>query len=340
MNIIDKSNLRSVILNEFDQFEKGFEFVEGVKSGFDFKTITISGMGGSALPGDVIGAYVRDLIARKKAKSDLRVYVNRFYSLPVEAYDESLNIICSFSGNTEESISALNEAIDKRLPVVGISAGGKLEEICLKEKIVHIKIDNLEEGFQPRMATGYFFSIILKLLINEGIVDDVTEEIINESIEFKDTIIELEEDGERIAKRMVGKTPVIYSTDHLRAVAMIWKIKINENSKTPAFWNYFPELNHNEMVGFTNPQASFFFVMIRDLDDNSQNIKRFEVMAKLMNEKGMEVEIVDVREKSVFSKLFKALYLGDWVSYYLAMEYKQDPTPVDLVEDFKGMISE
>ncbi|MFC1644423.1 SIS domain-containing protein [Patescibacteria group bacterium] len=335
---IDKSNVRGVILSEFIQFEKGFEFTGDTNSGSKFKTITISGMGGSALPADALDVFIRDLIKRKKAKSDLMVYLNRFYKLPNEAYDESLNVICSFSGNTEESISALNEAIENKLPTVGVSAGGKLEEICLKNKIAHIKIKNLEENFQPRMATGYFFAIILKLLINEGMIDDITKEIVDESVEFEAEIAEMEETGERIAKRIVGKTPVIYSTDKFRSLAMIWKIKINENAKTPAFWNYFPELNHNEMVGFTNPQSKFFFVMIRDLDDNPQNIKRFEVMANLMNEKGMEVEIVDLKDGSVFAKLFEALYLGDWVSYYLALEYKQDPNPVDMVEDFKSMI--
>ncbi|MFC1638630.1 SIS domain-containing protein, partial [Patescibacteria group bacterium] len=305
MNTVDKSNLKEVILNEFNQFEKGFSFVGDAKVGLKFKTVTISGMGGSALPANIVDAYARDLINRKKARNSLRVHINRYYSLPAEAYDESLNIVCSFSGNTEESISALNEAIDKKLPVVGISAGGKLEEICSKEGVVHIKIKDLEEGFQPRMATGYFFAIILKLLINEGVIDDVSSEIEKESLEFKSAIAESEEEGRRIAGRLTGKTPVIYSNDQMKSIAMIWKIKINENSKTPAFWNYFPELNHNEMVGFTNPQANFSFVMIRDLDDNPQNVKRFEVMAKLMNDKGMEVEIVDVREKSVFSKLFK-----------------------------------
>lgn len=119
---------------------------------------------------------------------------------------------------------------------------------------------------------------------------------------------------------------------------MVWKIKINENSKTPCFWNYFPELNHNEMVGFTNPQADFSFLMLKDGNDHPQNQKRFDVMAELMRKRGMDVEIIDMVSGSVFYKIFATLYLGDWVSYYLALAYGQDPTPVDMVEEFKDLV--
>ena len=141
-----------------------------------------------------------------------------------------------------------------------------------------------------------------------------------------------------LAKKLVGKTPIIYAGTRFKSIANIWKIKINENAKTPAFWNYFPELNHNEMVGFTNPQAKFFFVMLLDSEDHPQNIKRFAVMKDLMTKKGMEGEIVEVIGNNVFEKVFSALCLGDWTSYYLALEYGIDPTPVDMVEEFKELI--
>jgi glucose/mannose-6-phosphate isomerase len=188
------------------------------------------------------------------------------------------------------------------------------------------------------MATGYFVFAIFQLLINSDLVKfdkaklkDVSEnlKLINES---------LEEQGKELAKKMKGKTPVIYANVHFKAVANIWKIKINENAKTPAFWNYFPELNHNEMVGFTNPQAEFFFVMLLDKEDHPQNIKRFEVMKSLMEKRGMQVEIIEMKGANVFEKVFASLCLGDWASYYLALEYGIDPTPVDMVEEFKELI--
>jgi glucose/mannose-6-phosphate isomerase len=119
---------------------------------------------------------------------------------------------------------------------------------------------------------------------------------------------------------------------------MIWKIKINENAKTPAFWNFFPELNHNEMVGFTLPQAKFTVVMLRDSDDHPKNKKRFEVTAGLLREKGVSVEIVEMPGETVFEKMFGSILIADFTSYYLALEYGQDPTPVNMVEQLKKML--
>jgi glucose/mannose-6-phosphate isomerase len=120
---------------------------------------------------------------------------------------------------------------------------------------------------------------------------------------------------------------------------MIWKIKINENAKTPAFWNYFPELNHNEMVGFTNPQSKFFIIMLKDNDDNPKNLKRYEATADLLKEKNIESEIIDMQVEDVFSKMFLSVTYADWTSYYLALLYNQDPTPVELVEKLKKILA-
>ena len=148
-----------------------------------------------------------------------------------------------------------------------------------------------------------------------------------------------ESHGKRLAKKLKGKTPIIYSSTYFKSLANIWKIKINENAKTPAFWNYFPELNHNEMVGFTLPQADFFFLMLKDDKDHPQNKKRFSVMKKMMKKQGMSSEIIAIEGKDLFEKVFATLALGDWTSYYLALEYGIDPTPVEMVEKFKKIIS-
>jgi glucose/mannose-6-phosphate isomerase len=119
---------------------------------------------------------------------------------------------------------------------------------------------------------------------------------------------------------------------------MIWKIKLNENAKTPAFWNFFPELNHNEMVGWTLPQGKFSVIFLRDPDDHPANQKRFDVTAALMREKGVEVELLDMEGETVYTRMFQSIALGDFTSYYLALAYGQDPTPVDMVEQLKGLL--
>jgi len=116
---------------------------------------------------------------------------------------------------------------------------------------------------------------------------------------------------------------------------MIWKIKINENSKTPAFWNYFPELNHNEFVGFSNPQAQFHVLMLKNSEDHPRDLLRYDVTAKFLKERGVGVNIIDIPDGNILYRIFAAIALADWISYYLALEYDQDPTPVDMVEDLK-----
>ena len=334
---VDKYNLKKVIKEEYTQIKDGLDLAKNIKFDQGFKSITISGMGGSALPGNVLRIFINNTF-KASDKNRLQVFQNRFYCLPVEAYDNSLNIICSYSGNTEETIASFQECLDNNLPCVGISNGGKVKEMCLANNIAHIEVPYPFENFQPRMATGYFVFSIFQLLVNSGLIKFDVTQLGAVSENLKNATDTLEEAGKVLAKKLVGKTPIIYSGTHFKAVANIWKIKINENAKTPAFHNYFPELNHNEMVGFTNPQADFFFVMLLDEEDHPQNKKRFEVMKNLMEKRGMGVEIVKIAGNNIFEKVFSSLCLGDWTSYYLALEYGTDPTPVDMVEEFKELI--
>ncbi len=332
---IDKSSLRQIILDGAEQFSEGLRLAKNIKINGQFKSIMLSGMGGSALPGNILRVYLNDLFQKSEIQKKIAVYQNRFYSLPPEAYDNCLNIICSYSGNTEETISSFNEALKGKLACVGISSGGKIEEICQKNNIPHVK---LPSGIQPRMATGYFFASIFQVLVNTGLMPDKTGELEKLAEKLEKTTPELEKKGKDVAQKLKGKTLIIYSSAKFKALAMIWKIKFNENSKIPAFYNFFPELNHNEMVGFTNPQANFFILMLKDPEDHPQNLKRFKITQDIFREKGIETETVDMETGDIFYKMFSALFLGDWISYYLALEYGQDPTPVEMVEKFKNLL--
>ena len=331
----DKSNMRKAILAVPTQFQEGFNLAKNTKLTKKFNKIMISGMGGSALPGNILRTYQNDLLTINNDYAILRVYQNRFYKLPHEAYDNCLNIICSHSGNTEETIASFQEAIDNNLPCVGISAGGKIEEMCKENNIAHIKLPVPFENFQPRMATGHFTSVIIQLLINAGKLPDTTEDILKSAENLTKLMPELEEKGKVLARKLVGKTPVIYSSVEFKPLSLIWKIKINENSKVPAFWNVFPELNHNEFVGFTNPQAKYFIIMLRNAEGHPRNLKRYDVTTKFLQKKGVEIETIDILQGEMMYRLFSSLTLCDWTSYYLALEYGVDPTPVEMVEELK-----
>lgn len=337
---LDKSNFRQFILTSPTQFKEGISLARKIKIPKDFKSIIVSGMGGSTLPANLLRIYCYNLFKTHPKCEPFEIYVNRYYYLPRQSYgSNALNIISSYSGTTEETVSSLEEAHGANLPFVGLSSGGKIEELCRRYEAPHIKLPVPYSNFQPRMGTGYFFGAMLQLLINQSLIPNTSNEIFTLAKKLNSQMDDLEKKGIKLAQKLKDKTPVIYASDKYKSVAMVWKIKFNENAKTPAFWNFFPELNHNEMVGFTNPQAKFFIIMLKDPEDNERNKRRYEPTAQLLKEKGIESEILDMEGDNVFSKIFLSIILADWTSYYLALEYGQDPTPVDMVENLKKILA-
>jgi glucose/mannose-6-phosphate isomerase len=338
-NELDKSDLRQMIIESGAQLQEGFALAQGVSVPGKFRSIMISGMGGSALPGNLFRIYLNDLFRMEQPHDQpLAIYQNRSYSLPPESFHECLNFICSYSGNTEETIASFEEALKSNLPCIALSAGGKIEEMAKAHGVPHVKLPIPYENFQPRVGTGYFFGVMFQILVNQGLVPDTTATLLEEAKALRERMAALEEQGKELAKKLVGKTPVIYTTAKYKSVAMVWKIKFNENAKTPAFWNFFPELNHNEMVGWTLPQGKFFVLMLKDAGTHPQNLKRIDITAELLRKQGVEVEVLDMEGGSVYSRVFTNIALGDFTSYYLALEYGQDPTPVAMVEDLKKML--
>lgn len=324
---IDKSNMRQIILESPEQLKTGLELAKNIELKGNFDDIIICGMGGSVLPADIL---------RITLQPNLPVFVWRNYDLPIKFGKNPLIICISYSGNTEETLSALESAIAKKLTIVGISSGGKLQDICAEHNIPFVKIP---AGIQPRCATGYIFSVLANILTNAGAIKNWASEI----NEIADTLTkhntEFEVEGKKLAQKIGAKIPVIYaSSTGFESVARIWKIKFNENSKTPSFYNVFPELNHNEMVGYTQGGKSFF-VILMDLALHPRVSKRMQLTAELLIKKGVETEFVSIKEGSFIYKIFAYLLLGDWVSYYTALENNVDPTPVEMVEEFKGLMA-
>lgn len=337
---IDKSNLRQVIIDSPSQIKVGLSLAAGIKIPGKFKTVIVSGMGGSALPANLLRTYCNSLFQIHPQYKPFEIHINRYYSLPPESYAQNaLNFIASYSGNTEETISSLEQAHNAGLSFIGFSSGGKVEELCRKYKAPYIKLPVPYPNFQPRMGTGYFFGSMFQLLVNQNLLPDTTNKLLSLAGQLNSRMGYFEKKGIELARKIKGKTPVIYSSPKYKPVAMVWKIKINENAKTPAFWNFFPEMDHNEMVGFTNPQANFFTIMLKDAEDHERNKLRYEPTMRLLKEKGIESEILDMEGDNVFYKIFSSINLADWTSYYLALEYGQDPTPVDMVEKLKKILA-
>lgn len=327
-NNIDKSNMKDIIAKSASQLTKGLEIAKNIKVEGDFKNVIICGIGGSALPANILAAITSPKVP---------IHIHRDYNLPTAANKDSLIICISYSGNTEETISAFEQALEKGFKCAAIATGGKIEEICEKNNVPLAKIP---AGIQPRSATGYLFSALSTILFNSKIIGDISTEIFQTANELEKINPELEKEAKSIAKKINKKIPIIYASNNFKTAARIWKIKFNENSKIPAFYNYFPELNHNEMVGFTNKSkvSNFFVLMLKDGNDHERTIKRMNLLASILKKKGVKNIFIETKQGSFMFKMFASLLLGDWTSYYLAIGNKTDPTPVAMVEEFKKMM--
>ena len=330
----DKSNLRKVILEAPKQFEEGFMFGSNIKLDGEFSKVVFYGEGGSAFPVSLVDTLVKDA-AYKVGNDTPRIYQNHTYSLSPEASKDAINIFCSYSGNTEETIATLTKALEKGWPSVVIASGGKLEEIANSGSTTFVKLPVPSADFQPRMGTGYFVACILQILANHGFAQDIKEEILQEVSKLESLMDDYESQGKALAGKITGKTPVVWSSQRFKELARVWTIKFNEHAKNPAFWNFFPELNHNSMVGYTHLGDRYFAIMLRDNDDEEENLKRYVITADILKGYKMDSVVLDLKGDNMFAKMFSSIYTADFTAYYLAEKNQVDPTPVVMVEDFK-----
>lgn len=330
----DKFNLRQEIIDAPLQFRVGFGIAEFVKLNKTFKRATFHGEGGSAFPVSLASTIIRDELV-KENKVPFEIYQNHTYLLSPEAFNESLNFFCSYSGNTEETILTLKQAIDKNLSAVVIASGGTLQVMAEQSKIPFIKLPVPHPTFQPRMGSGYFIGAILQILISHGFVKDLRAQITASAQAFVGKMGEYEQNGKELADKIFGKTPVVWSSQKFKELARVWTIKFNEHSKNPAFWNFFPELDHNLMVGFTNLGDRYFAIMLKDPNDERQNLRRYTITADILKGYGMESKILELSGGSTFEEMFSSIYIADFAAYYLAGKNNVDPTPVEMVEELK-----
>ena len=325
--------MRRIILEFPKQFEIGIKaaknvFLEPGKLMRWPENIIVCGMGGSALPGDILVTL-----------RPLDVFSYKSYCLPPQARNESLIICISYSGDTEETLSSFNEAFSRKLPVISITTGGKLAELSKKYGIPLAKIPGSK--IPPRLALGEMFAALVQVLVNHNILGpEISEEVLKVGTFLKTG--GFENQGKKLAEKIFQKIPIIYASRRFRGIGWIWKNSLNETAKVLASCNYFPELNHNETVGFWQinemqiSNEKLYVVILRDPEDSHPRIlKQMEIAKDLIEEEGIKVEFIDMKGKTMLEKIFSTVILGFWAAYWLALEYKVDPTPVKTIEEFK-----
>lgn len=313
----------NTIKNFPNQFQISLNKGEKVLLDKKYDKIIVCGMGGSTLPADIVQSYLQN---------QFNVYVNRDYFIPDFADEKTLNIISSFSGNTEETIFCLKDSLKKRLDFIVLSNNGKLKNIALQNNYPFIQ---LPDSPQPRLATGHIFASIIGLLQANNLIENKNVEIEKLIQHLNDNIKSLEEQAFVLAKQLENKVPIIYSGLKFWAAARIFKINFNENTKIQSFHNVFPELNHNEMVGFTKLLFEPGFIFLKSKFDYERNELRINKMKELFEDKKLFVHEFEMKGDNYLEQAFYTIVMAYFTSYYLALEYKIDPMPVDMVEEFK-----
>ncbi len=281
--------------------------------------VVVGGMGGSALPANAV----------RFLDSTISIETHRDYDLPEKLKTDTLYVALSYSGNTEETLSFANAALEKNLPLAVITSGGALLEFSEKHSLPYVCVSS---NWQPRNA---LFMQTRALLMCIG-RDDLSQELSN--VQFDDSLAE--EEALKLSEVLTDALPVFYGTRLNGFLAYLGKIQCNETAKMPAYTNIFPEMNHNEMQSFDSvaPESVTSlvrFVLMRSTEDDARVTRRMDVFAELMKERGRIVTDFPLSGGSRAEILVRVSYILHRVAVALAVARDVDPETVPLVESFK-----
>ncbi|MGB9958934.1 MAG: bifunctional phosphoglucose/phosphomannose isomerase [Candidatus Bathyarchaeales archaeon] len=339
---IDKSNMLSFCVEAAKHYENAFKIAKtvNVSCPLEPKAIIVAGMGGSAIGGELLKDWARDTLK-------VPLELCRDYALPAYADENTLAFIVSYSGETEETLSVFLEALKRKCMITCISSGGSLIEFAEKMSIPYLRVPH---GFPPRAALPYLFIPTLVFVEKLGLVSKVEREI-PEAIKVLRQVCEenapqtpLKENfSKMLASNINGTVPVVYGFGVYRSVAQRFKQQFNENSKVPSKWEFFPELNHNEVVGWEKPEKlskHFSAIFLRDKSEPEEIQSRIEATKELMLDKIAGVYEVWSRGEGRLAKMLSTTLIGDFASVYLALLREIDPTPVETINLLKRKIAE
>jgi glucose/mannose-6-phosphate isomerase len=297
------------------------------------RVVVLAGMGGSAAGAELIAGCAAERL-------DVPIVVHRGYGLPPTAGRDALVIASSYSGDTAEVLSAAEAAIARAVPVVALTAGGRLEALAGARGLPRVK---LPDGLMPRMALGYLFFPALRILGEVGLAIATDAEI----AEAVDVVTALatelgparpaaQNEAKRLALTIGTRLPAFYGGPSTGGVAYRWKTEVEENAKRFAIAGAIPEMNHNEIEAWRAPvAATMHAVFLRDRDEAPENARRFAVMRDLIASAAGDVSEVSTRGTGRAARLLGLAYLGAWTSYYLAVGAGTDPWPIPVLDEMK-----
>jgi glucose/mannose-6-phosphate isomerase len=340
---IDTQNYLSEIEYLPSQLENAYQ--QGLKlslpSWQGIKSVLIAGMGGSAIGADLLAAYAAPLAA-------VPIIVHRNYSLPAWAKGpETLVVASSHSGNTEETLTAFQQALDHRCTILALSTGGKLAQAA---KGANVPLWTFEHPGQPRAAVGFSFGLLLAALAHLKLIPDPTSELAGAVSAMREQQAGLQAQvpvsnnlAKREAGQLMGRWVMVFGADILEPVARRWKTQVNELAKAWAQFEALPEADHNALAGLMQPEtglSSAMALFLRAGSYHPQNLLRTNLTKRAYMLDGLNTDFMDASGDTPLAHQWTLLHLGDYVAYYLAMLYEIDPTPIPALEGFKNQLAQ
>ena len=306
---------------------KNYRFIA---EGKEFNNVIVTGLGGSGIGGSIVQNYVFD-------KIKIPFTVNKDYSLPAFVNRKSLVIVCSYSGNTEETLMAMKEAMKKKATIVCVTSGGTVADIATKKKYDCILVP---AGMPPRSCLGYSLVQLLFILGHFGLIGNQFEKEIRKAIkEMKDGESDTQKKALAIAKKINGKLPIVYSSSHFEGIAIRFRQQLNENSKLLGWSAVIPEMNHNELVGWRQKAEDKAVIILRSNDDFDRVQTRMEINKKIIKKYTSTILEITTDAKSYWEKAFYLIHLTDWISVQLAELNNTDSTEVKVIDFLKNSLA-
>jgi glucose/mannose-6-phosphate isomerase len=299
--------------------------------------VVLAGMGGSAAGAELIAGCAA-------ANLDVPIIVHRGYGLPAVASKRTLVVASSYSGNTEEVLSAAETALEREVPIVMLTAGGRLAALATGHGLPRVK---LPDGLMPRMALGYLFFPALRILAHAGLaiasdaeIAEALEVVTALAAELAPARPTAQNEAKRLALAIGARLPAFYGGPSTGGVAYRWKTEVEENAKRLAIAGALPEINHNELEAWRAPAAAgMHAVFLRDRDEPSGIAKRFAILRELISAAAGGVSECRARGAGRPARLLGLAYLGAWTSYYLAVGRDTDPWPIPVLDEMKRRLS-
>jgi glucose/mannose-6-phosphate isomerase len=337
---VDKSNMLSYCLNIADHYRQAERATRSISVEYPKpESIIVAGMGGSAIGGELFKDWASN-------KAEVPIEVIRDYRLPAYAGQKTLAVVVSYSGETEETLSSFLDAIKKKCMVFCISSGGSLIEYAEKLSVPYLIVP---KGMPPRAALPYLFVPLMmaieKLRVVSGVLYELSEaikllELISKNCSLENPL--KKNPAKSLAEGINGTLPIVYGFGIFRGVAQRFKTQFNENSKIPSKWEYFSELDHNEVMGWEHPgnlAACLSTIFIRDEKEPSHIRNRIEITKTLISSASKIFETWS-QGRSELARMLSTICIGDFTSVYLAILRNVDPTPVNTIASLKAKIKQ